>query len=131
MTEPQALAHPERIRPADNAIADVGSRQVSWWEVYSFAERYAAGHALTLDHHLIAGTPQWCGMADDDARKLLAVLLGGVRDALRNDTHQAAAADASKAVSASTDWPTVARERRQLDAARRSGIRIERKKTVA
>ncbi len=87
------------------------SRQVSWFEVYTFAERVAAGHGLALDHHLIPGAPKWCGMPDTDARKLLAVILGGVRDALRNDTHQAAMAEASKQVAASEDWRRVGRPR--------------------
>lgn len=77
------------------------SRQVTWFETYTYAERLAAGYGITLDHHLIPGTPQWCGMPDNDARKLLALILGGVRDALRNDTHQTALADASREISAS------------------------------
>jgi len=104
MTDPQMGGRP-------SGAGSPASRQVSWLEVYTFAERVAAGHGLALDHHLAAGTPQWCGMPDDDARKLLAVILGGVRDALRNDTHQAELADASKAIAASADWHRVGRPR--------------------
>ena len=77
------------------------SRQVNnWYETFRYAERLAASHGASLDPTLIAGTPRWCGMADHDARKLLALILGGVRDALRNDTAQEQMADASKAISA-------------------------------
>jgi hypothetical protein len=90
------------------------SAQVDWFEVYAFAERLAANHGAALDHVLIAGTPRWCGMPDDDARKLLALVLGGVRDALTNDAHQTARqialAEASREIACSTDWSAVARQ---------------------
>ena len=47
-------------------------------------------------------------MPDDDARKLLALVLGGVRDALRNDTRQSDLADASHEISVGADWAAVA-----------------------
>lgn len=84
------------------------SQQVSWYEVFRYAERLAADHGVALDHHLIAGTPQWCGMPDDDARKLLALVLGGVREALANDARQTALAEASHEISAAADWSAVA-----------------------
>ncbi len=56
----------------------------------------AASHGIALDPTLIAGSPRWCGTPDDDARKMLALILGGVRDALRNDTDQERMADVSK-----------------------------------
>ena len=85
------------------------SRQVGWYEVYSYATRLAASHGIALDPTLIAGSPRWCGTPDDDARKMLALILGGVRDALRNDTNQEQMADVSKAVAAAADWPAIAR----------------------
>lgn len=89
---------------------DSSSRQVSWFEVFQFVERWTSKSAVDLDLHLpIAGTPRWCDLPDDDARKLLAVLLGGVREALTNDIHQSAMADASHEIAGSTDWSTVAR----------------------
>jgi hypothetical protein len=70
----------------------------------------AAGRGVALDYHLIAGTPQWCGMPDGDARKLMALLLGGVRDALRNDIRQEVVSDASSEISTAADWPAVAQQ---------------------
>ncbi len=103
------------------------SRQVSWYEVYRFAERLAASHGTVLDHQLIAGTPQWCGMADDDARKLLAVIFGGVRESLANDSCQASMADASREISAAAPWSALA----QRVVQGRGGAHIERRKDVA
>ena len=87
------------------------SRQVNWSETYLFAARLAAQHGVVLDHHLLAGTPQWCGMRDDDARKLLALVLGGVRKALANDTRQTALSDASREISGAAAWSEVGRSR--------------------
>ena len=87
------------------------SRQVNWHETYAFTERFAASQGVALDHGLIAGTPQWCGMADDDARKLLALVLGGVREALTHDTRQAALADASREISSAATWSRIGRAR--------------------
>lgn len=88
------------------------SRQVNYWfETVTFAERWAASHGVALDHRLIAGTAQWCGMPDDDARKLLALILGGVREALNHDTRQAALADASRDISTAATWSAVGRGR--------------------
>ncbi|OBG14842.1 hypothetical protein A5768_08255 [Mycolicibacterium fortuitum] len=56
----------------------------------------------------LPGTPQWCQMDDTDARKLMALVLGGVREALTNDTHQTAMAEASQAISAAADWTALA-----------------------
>lgn len=98
------------------------SQQVSWHEVYLYAERLAAHHGTPLNHYPMPGTPAWCGMPDDDARKLLSLILGGVRDALRNDTRQEAAAEASKSIADSADWPAVARTIR-----RRSSVYIPRR----
>lgn len=85
------------------------SRQVSWYETFSYASRFAAQHGVGLDHLPIAGTPQWCGMADDDARKLLSLVLGGVREALNHDVAQEHRAEASREVSTSADWSAISR----------------------
>lgn len=91
------------------------SRQVNWYETFRYAERLAANHGVDLldHHHLVAGTPRWCGMDDDDARKLMALVLGGIREAVANDTRQAALAQASRRVSAAADWSAVARSIRR------------------
>ncbi len=90
------------------------SRQVNWYEVYRFAERWASanGQHVVGNHALIPGTPQWCALPDDDARKLLALILGGVREALSNDIHQAAMAEASRQIANSENWSAVARRTR-------------------
>lgn len=96
-------------RPEAIGAGTPPSLQVSWHEAYLYAERIATQHGLALDHTLIAGTARWVDMSDDDARKLLSLLLGGVREALSNDAHQAAMADASRAIARSADWRAVAR----------------------
>lgn len=86
------------------------SRQVAWFEVYSFAERWCSRHGLDLHGHhtLIPGTPQWCGLPDDDARKLLSLILGGIREALNHEVAQEHRAAASRALASSTDWTALA-----------------------
>lgn len=87
------------------------SRSVSWFEVFKFVERWVRSKSSEdLDLHLpIAGTPQWCAMPDTDARKLMAVILGGIREALNHEVVQEHRAAASQAVASSTDWSTIAR----------------------
>lgn len=106
------------------------SGQVSWFETYCYSVRLANGHDVQLSSLPLPGTALWCGMGDDDDRKLLALVLGGVRDALRNDTYQSQMAEASKAVAASADWSAVARWNRDRAAARASGVYIERRRTA-
>lgn len=85
------------------------SRQVSWFETYSYAARLAAHHDATLSNLPLPGTPQWCGLPDDDARKLLALVLGGVREALHNEIYQEHVADAGKKVAEAIDASALAR----------------------
>ncbi len=87
------------------------SRQVAWLETYDYVARLAAEHHVVLDLTAIAGTPQWCGMPDGDARKLMALLVGGVREALANDARQEAMAEASRSVAAAVNWRAVGRPR--------------------
>lgn len=96
-------------RPDTFGAGSPQSRQISWFEVYRFAEHLATSHDVALNHLPLPGTPSWCQMADDDARKLLALVLGGVREALGNEIHQDAMAEASQAISAAADWSTLAR----------------------
>lgn len=103
------LNRPRRVPEHGVLQKNTVSRQVAWFEVYSFAQRFAANHDLDLlDIHLVPGTPAWCQMADDDARKLLSLVLGGVREALANDTHQAAIAEAAQEISGAADWTALA-----------------------
>jgi hypothetical protein len=80
---------------------DTDSRQVAWFETFRYAGSFAAEHGIDLLNEglPIPGTPRWCGLPDSDARKLLALLFGGVREALANDARQAALAEASADIS--------------------------------
>ncbi|GAA1681631.1 hypothetical protein MMUR_05540 [Mycolicibacterium murale] len=82
------------------------SAQVNWYSTFAFAERFAAGQDVQLANLPIAGTPAWCGLPDDDARKLLSLVLGGVREALNHDVEQEHRAAASREVSGSARWIT-------------------------
>lgn len=108
----------------DTVAGAPGSRQVNWFETFTFATKIAAQHNVALDHRQlpIAGTMQWCGMSDTDARKLLSLILGGVREALTNDARQEAVRDAGEAVWEGEDWTDAARQllrRREIDETRR------------
>ena len=102
------------------------SRTVSWWETYTYTAALLA-QADTVPP--VAGTAAWRALDDRDPSKLLALALAGIHHVLRMETAQEAAADASKAIAASTDWRAVATEIRQLADARRAGTRIERRRT--
>lgn len=81
------------------------SRQVCWTAVLAFVERRGINPTTVLT----AGTPQWCQLDDGHPDKLAAVLVAGVHHALRLDLAQEAAADASKDLAVSEDWPAIAR----------------------
>lgn len=109
-------------RPHEGA-GSPACRSINWYETFAFASRIAAQHDLLLEHRAlpIAGTMQWCGLPDNDARKLLAVLLGGVREALINSARQDAIADAGEQISTAEDWSHVAQQvqrRHEIDRLR-------------
>lgn len=79
------------------------SRQINYLSVYEFLAPQLA------DPDLIPGTPAWVQLDDADSAKWRAVLWAAVWWSLDQDTHQAAAAAASKAIAAAEDWPAVAR----------------------
>ena len=82
---------------------------VDWWPTYRFVSDYAQRHQLPLDYHLIAGSAEWCQLPDTDARKLLALMVGGVRDALTQDVRTEAWSQASIAISTGGEnWTTQA-----------------------
>jgi hypothetical protein len=81
---------------------------VDWYVTYEYATKFAADHGITLSDLPIAGTQAWCGMPDDDARKLLSLILGGVRDALTNDQHQEAMTDAGREIAGAENWSALA-----------------------
>lgn len=94
------------------------SRQVNWYETFRYAANIAAQRGVALDHRElpIAGTLQWCGMSDTDARKLLSLILGGVREALANEMRQQAIQEAGGEISTAAPWSQIAQ--RQLERAR-------------
>lgn len=96
-----------------------GSR-VDWQAVRSFVHRLAAG----VEHTglPVAGTPEWCALADCDPRKVLAVLAAGSRWALEQELDQiedqyTARKAAAIAVAQARDWARVAQRIRGRDAA--------------
>ena len=110
--------------PPEKDRAAAASQMVSWVPVLEFAQQLAAAAGIDLiaAGNALPGTPRWCGMADDDANKLLSLILGGVREALRHDTAQQCRAEASRAVSGSADWSQISREMLQ-----RNDVYIPRK----
>lgn len=100
-----------KVSPGINAGGHPSSRQVNWFEVFQFVERWVRSKSSEdLNIQLpIAGTPQWCAMPDTDARKLMAVIIGGIREALNHEVVQEHRAAASRDVASSTDWSTIAR----------------------
>lgn len=92
-------------------MSRTGSGQVSWYETHQFIE--AAVAQANVGPLPLAGTPEWCAMADGDPRKLLALAVAGEHHILRVEVAQTAQAEASRAVSAAADWPKVAREIQQ------------------
>jgi len=108
-------------------VTNIESRSVAWWPVHEFMAALVA-QANDLP---VAGTPDWCLLGDGDPRKLLAVAVAGEHHVLRVETAQEVHADASKSVASAADWSGVAREMRQRQEARLSGVRIERKAPAA
>lgn len=82
------------------------SQQVSWYPVHEFVEAVVA--QANVGPLPVAGTPPWCELAAGDPRKLLSLAVAGEHHVLRVEAAQAAAAQASQAVSASADWSAVA-----------------------
>jgi hypothetical protein len=82
-----------------------GSRTIDWWSVHQFV--------LPMLNEAgswpLAGSLAWQDINDVDPRKLAAVLDGGRRDALRNDTLGSALADASREISCAADWSAISR----------------------
>jgi Protein of unknown function (DUF2742) len=101
---------PENMRllkayEAAEPVRATGNPAVYWWAVHEFME--AALAQANTGPLPWPGTPAWCELADGDPRKLLALAEFGVHHALRVETAQAAAADASRAVSAAANWTQI------------------------
>jgi hypothetical protein len=119
MPRPCVLADASRRGGGALSTVIVRSQQVSWWAVHEF------GSAVLrqVNGWPMAGTPAWCALDDEDPAKLAALFDAARHWALRVETCQAAAAEASRAVAASADWPAIARQIHQ----RRNSARIPRR----
>jgi len=69
---------------------------VSWFSVHEYVDRIF--ECLGIPGFPAAGTPSWCGLDDSDPVKLAGVLDYGQHHALRVDTAQEAACEASRAI---------------------------------
>jgi len=108
-------------------MTGVESRSVAWWPVHEFIAALVA----QVSDLPMAGTPAWCRLGDGDPRKLLAVAAAGEHHVLRVEMAQEKHAEASKAIADAADWPGIAQELLQREAARESGLRIERETPAA
>lgn len=61
----------------------------------------------------MAGTPEWCALADDDPVKTAALFDAAEHWILRVETSQQAMADVGGEVSDAVDWSALAREIKQ------------------
>ncbi|HOB49720.1 MAG TPA: DUF2742 domain-containing protein [Mycobacterium sp.] len=100
------------------------SRQVSWWPVHEFVTALIAQAGTPPT----AGTPAWMALADSDPLKVIALAVAGEHHVLRMETAQETAAEASKGVAASADWPAVSRRVQRRADAVRSGAYIARRR---
>jgi hypothetical protein len=110
--------------PIPNVDDPCSSRAVAWWPVLTYiADLLRVDPAAVPEAAQrvpLLGTPAWCALPDDAPAKLAAVLHGGCHHALRLEMTQEAAAEASKAISAATDWRAVASELSGLAAYRKA-----------
>jgi hypothetical protein len=85
---------------------DKASRSVAWWSVNAYVEPLLAA----VVQWPMAGTPEWCELPENDARKIAAIYDAARHHALRVESSQAARAEASRDISDAADWYAVARE---------------------
>jgi hypothetical protein len=86
--------------------AAVSSQQVNWWTVVEFT----APLLETVRSWPTLGTPEWCALPDDHPAKLAALLDAARHWALRVETCQQAACEASRAIAAAENWSAIAQE---------------------
>lgn len=127
MTRTACMAVGNAVAMSERDRSSSASRSVAWWPVHEFMAALLA-HANDLPP---AGTPAWCALSDGDPRKLLAVAAAGEHHVLRVEMAQEAQAEASKAIADAADWPGISQELLQREAARVSGVRIEKKAPAA
>lgn len=100
----------------------------AYTEVRSYVQRIVGTHGGPAP---VAGSPAWCGLADGDRAKLLAVLHAGTLAVLEDSLaalaeRRQASKEAAVEVSQATDWTAVARRVRDRDQALKSGAYVER-----
>ena len=79
---------------------------MSWWDVHEHVTPYFE----RVGSWPMLGTPAWCALADDDARKIAALSDAAQHWALHVETSQQAKYDASQVVSESQTWCDIAQE---------------------
>jgi hypothetical protein len=82
------------------------SQAVAWFEV----RQYVAPFLQRVGSWPMAGTPQWCELADDHPAKAAALYDAAQHWALRVETCQTALAETSHDVSGAADWKAIATE---------------------
>lgn len=105
-----------KVAPGLNAGGYPPSRTVDWFAVHQFVQALVE-HPETLP---VIGTLAWQQLATND--KTLACIAAAEHYALHLETRQAARAQTSKDIAASTDWTAVARGVQR----RASGVYIPR-----
>lgn len=104
-----AEAQPTPNPNCTSEFSAVSSQQVSWWDVREFVTPMLEQSGSWP----MAGTPAWCLLGDDDPVKLAALFDAAQHPALRVETCQQAACQASRDISAAADWSGIAREIRR------------------
>ncbi len=90
------------------------SRTVVWVPVHDYATRLATQLGVDLGDRLpYPGTLSWLALPDDSRAKKAAMLLAASQRVLHIEIEQECQAEASRAVAASADWPSIAREAQQ------------------
>jgi hypothetical protein len=93
-------------RPSNNTTCApnfTASQQVSWAATHDFVQPYLNA----VGSWPMAGTVAWQLLGDTDPAKWAAILDAAQHHVLRMETAQEARCEASRAVSAAVDWPTV------------------------
>lgn len=107
----------------------MGSYDITWGPVRDFVRRVLGGRHTTI----VAGTPEWIALPDDDPAKLIALLIAGSRWCLERNLEEldqqradlkASAIDISQA----RDWAAVAQRIRDRDQFYREHPDLRRKK---
>lgn len=103
--------------------------EITWDPVRDFVRRVLGGRHTTI----IAGTPEWAALDDNDPEKTVALLTAASRWALEQeldqiDQRRAAAKDAATDISQARDWTAVAKRIRDRDQFDRDHPDLRRKK---